>query len=64
VIYEVRILKSLDGSWDKGSIVTLIEHIKAKNIIIAEITAKKLAKDLEGSLRAVTADPYSTLKEK
>jgi len=63
VIYEVRILKSLDSSWNRESVVTLIEYRKAKDILDALSIAESLAKTLKGSLKAVTASPETILLE-
>jgi len=58
VIYEVRITKivSITSSADTG-ITTLIEYIKAKDINLALAKARKMAENLKGSLKAVTANP-------
>jgi len=59
VIYEVRIVKNIDNwSSTDSSFVTLIEYIEADNIVVAEIIAVKLAKDVKGLLKAVAAKPY------
>jgi len=54
VIYEVRIVKLNDKN---TALVTCIEYVEAKDIMEANVKAEKLANEMNGDLKAVTAKP-------